>query len=271
MAVYAEAHGIGDVLPGRWRRVAADECAGDAALSVLAGMASVGEIYACADWPAYQALSAELAGTHNAWPETPRISYDSTLYVQALWRRLGAMVYLRCAPALQAWADGVLHRHCGERPVVALHLKNVPNGTGASNARQAVWHTFLNTATENYGTGFLLIGDDRVEARISGLPGVLSARAIGADSFSRHLALLMQADAFMGMMSGPCNGAIFSDKPYAIFKHPDHHRDEMLSEIGDQDHYCFAQPGQRVLRVEETPEILLAELARMPFLLGGEA
>src|SRR2546422_7475000 len=38
--------------------------------------------------------------------------------------------------------------------------------------------------------------------------------------------LISLADGFMGMASGLCQMAIFGRKPYAIFKHPDHHRSE---------------------------------------------
>jgi hypothetical protein len=54
--------------------------------------------------------------------------------------------------------------------------------------------------------------------------------------------------------------------PYAVFKNPTHHKEEMLDEIGKNDHYPFAHKFQKVLRTKETVNLLLAELDDMPFL-----
>ena len=62
-----------------------------------------------------------------------------------------------------------------------------------------------------------MLGGDEIPPPIATLPNVAVARQMGAVALSDHLAMIEAADAFMGMMSGPSNFALF-DKPYAIFK-----------------------------------------------------
>ena len=57
---------------------------------------------------------------------------------------------------------------------------------------------------------------------------------------------------FLGMASGPCNVAIFSKIPYAIYKNPDHHSKEMKRELGTKDHFSFAGSYQKIYRMKET-------------------
>ena len=273
VAVDAQSHGIKNVLAGGWRCLDINEC-NDAALSVIAGIETVDKIYACGGDAGFQALSSQLAMTHMTWPLTGRSGlpapYDTIKYVQALWKEAGQFAPLKFCPHLREWADETIWNQFGKRPTVGLHLKNVPyQGAGPiSLANKSVWCEFLSAASGQYEIGFLLLGDDPVEESIRKLPNVALASELGADSFGKHLALLGQCAGFMGMMSAVCNLALFSDIPYAIFKNPDHHRDEMLSEMGVNDHYPFATQHQKILRVNETTALLLAELARMPFIKG---
>lgn len=274
VAVDAQSHGIKNVLAGGWRCLDANEC-NDAALSAVAGIETVDKIYACGGDAGFQALSSQLAISHMTWPLAGRdglpAPYDTIKYVQALWKETGQFVPLKFRSYLREWADEAILKQFGKRPTVGLHLKNVPyqGAASISLADKSVWYEFLSVASDRYEIGFLLLGDDPVEASILKLPNVALASEIGADSFGKHMALLGQCAGFMGMMSAICNLALFSDIPYAIFKNPDHHREEMLSEIGVNDHYPFATQHQKILRVNETTALLLAELARMPFAKGS--
>jgi hypothetical protein len=174
----------------------------------------------------------------------------------------------RLDPQLRNWARATLRLFFNGAPIVGLHLKQVTGYLGDSPislANESVWFEFLSEAAEKFEIKFLLLGSDPVSKNIQILPNVCLAQEIGADSFGKHLALLSECNCFMGMMSAICNLALFSDLPYCIFKNPDHHRLEMLAEIGSGDRYPFATPFQKVIRENETPERLLSELVSMPF------
>ena len=134
-------------------------------------------------------------------------------------------------------------------------------------ANESVWYEFLTNAASQFDIQFLLLGDDPICGEIQALPHVTLARNIGADNFCKHLALLSECAGFMGMMSSIFNLALFSDLPYVVFKNPDHHRQEMILEIGINDHYPFATKYQKIIRENETSARLLEELRRMPFIL----
>ena len=94
------------------------------------------------------------------------------------------------------------------------------------------------------------------------LPNVILSRDYGS-SLSRDLALIQTASIFMGMTSGPCNMALFSDIPYAIYKNPDHDVEEMAIELGKADRFPFAMPFQKIMRIFETGDNLMAEFANL--------
>jgi hypothetical protein len=271
IAVNAATHGVKNILEGDFRLLDSNDTM-DAALSVLDGIEIVKHIYLCDGNIGFQALSLELTNTHLTWPLVERIylakPYDTTLYVQKLWKETGRFESLKFHSYLREWASKTIRNQFGQYPVVGLHLKQMTGfeGTGSiSLADELVWGEFLSVVAGQYRIKFLLLGDDPVGKNIKQLPNIILAREIGADSFTKHLALLAECAGFMGMMSSVCNFALFSDIPYAIFKNPEHHKNEMLEELAGQNNYLFATQFQRVLRVKETPALLLAELARMPF------
>lgn len=274
VAVDSASHGVQNILEGKFRLLDSNDGM-DAALVVLGGIEIVKNIYVCGGNAGFQALASELTNTHLAWPLLGRTDlvtpYDTTLYVQALCQITGRFKPLKFHFILQEWAHKIMRDQFGQYPVVGLHLKQLIGYQGTdviSQADESVWCEFLSIVATQYKIKFLLLGDDPIGKCIQKLPNVALAREIGADNFAKHLALLSECAGFMGMMSAVCNLAIFSDIPYAIFKNPEHHKKEMLAEIGDKDFYPFATQFQRVLRIKETAALLLAELTRMPFTKG---
>jgi len=160
------------------------------------------------------------------------------------------------------WANGFFDSIApGVR--IAVHLKQDAADKGKSNANAAAWHSFLSRAAQDEKVTFVLIGDDKVDPQILALPNVIRAADQAGATLAGHLAVIQESNAFMGMMSGPCNLALFGSKPYTIYKNPEHHQAEMLAEIGAADGYPFAHSDQRVLRAHETTDLLWAEFHRL--------
>ena len=198
--------------------------------------------------------------THLTWPSVEywcsEREIDTTFRLQEAFIATREFVPLRLRPFAVERARQQLRQI--EPPVVAVHLKNVPGSQ--SNANHSAWRSFF---TQAGGQGeFLLIGDDTVPSDICALPNVTIAQEID-DDLVFHMALVQEADSFMGLMSGPCNFALVNNKPYRVFKNPDHHEKEMKIELGTGNSYPFAHPNQQVIRQSETSELLFQEFRAM--------
>lgn len=171
--------------------------------------------------------------------------YDTTQITSLLHKESGEM------PSLDFKQNNSYVTSLENKFTVSLHLKNASKGDVESNANFPVWKDFIHSNDIQ----FLLIGSDIVPEDIKCLPNVTSLQDEGL-SILEQLTCIQQSSAFMGMASGPANVAILSKIPYAIFKHPLHHADIMQKEIGDADHYDFAEQNQNILRKHETSELL---------------
>ena len=128
--------------------------------------------------------------------------------------------------------------------ITAIHLKRQSTNREESNADSDAWKSLFE---ENMASRFFLLGNDLIPDEILELPNVISAKQLNM-SLAAQLAFCSIADGFLGMASGVCPGAIFSDVPYIIFKHPNHHTKEMEDEIGNADHFPFAKNKQKLWR-----------------------
>jgi hypothetical protein len=271
IAINASSHGIFSLPDGEFVVLEDGEIT-DSALSILNGVDNVNNVYLCGGRSGFQALKNFLSETHLSWPQENRLAltsvYDTTQYVQALWRATGRIMPLQLRDHIRIWARECIQRKFGGVPVVGLHLKKVLGYQGhdsISLANESAWFDFLVAVEVQSDIQFILLGDDSVSGSIQALPNITLARNIGADNFCKHLALLSECSGFMGMMSAISNMALFSDIPFTIFKNPDHHREEMLLEMGVDDRYPFSTPYQKVIRETESSFRLLTELGKMPF------
>ncbi len=229
-------------------------------MTVVRAMSGVDGCHACFDRQALDEVMGLIRGGCLLWPDFGTLlagghSYDSTAAIREFHARTGTIPRLSVSAARLAWARSYLNAKAGGRLAIAVHMKNNPRISGQSNADLASWHAFISSCRRNVPAHFFLIGDDATNAAFRALPNVTVARDDGV-AIDGYLALIQAAGLFMGMMSGPANMALFGSKPYLIFKHPDHHAEEMAQELGDADHYPFALPDQRVLRMWDTAENL---------------
>lgn len=266
IALNAESYNEANVPEGSFRILSESDNT-DPAISILRNIDSVRQIYLCGGGLGFKALTLNLNSTHLIWPLVKH-NYDTTLHIQKLWKIIGRIQSLNFNQDIQYWANNLLRSHFENYPLIGLHLKRIIGYDGndmISQADQSIWYEFLLEASLQYKIKFILLGDDPVNPNIKRLPNVAIAREIGADNFAKHLALLSKCSGFMGMMSSICNFVIFSDIPYAIFKNPSHHKNEMDIEIGKKNYYPFANQFQKVFRAYETKNLLLSQLKGMPF------
>ena len=200
---------------------------------------------------------------HILWPpgnEQHLIShkYGSTIFVQKFFAERGFIPHLSCKNDLLRWATSFTDQYVTPSLPVVVHLKNNPNLKGCSNANFKSWYNFFLSCYGQYDVRFILIGNEPIDPQITHLPNVLVARDWESD-LSRDLALIQTSYIFMGMSSGPCNMALFSDIPYVIYKNPDHDVEEMELELGTNIRFPFATPVQKFLRIFETPQGLMSE------------
>ncbi len=242
-------------------------CKDSALLSVLLDMEGVGVCYLCDTIPALRDFVRASPYSYVTWPtlnEEGLVShrYASTMFAQKFYRENGFIPHLSCKAEFIRWAMQLVERYVIPCVSVVVHLKNNRNEQGCSNADSDAWLTFFEVCHQQYDVMFILIGNEDIDQRVRKLPNILVVRDFGSN-LSRDLALIQTASIFMGMASGPCNMALFSDIPYVIYKNPDHHAKQMTLELDKGNRFPFATPSQKVLLALETRENLTSEFAHL--------
>lgn len=185
-------------------------------------------------------------------------SYHSTKRVAALSRALHCRPLLSWGKTLQLKAHTFLAHSV--RPTVCLHLKRVaPFAEEQSNAAATTWLPFLKTALEATEVQFLLLGDDPPFPELTQNERILHAGQLGL-SLPLQLCIAAHAQGYLAMASGLASAALFSNTPYALFKHPAHHAEAMQDELGEADHLSFAGNNQKILREIPTENTLMSAL-----------
>jgi hypothetical protein len=196
-------------------------------------------------------VTAEPLEPDAGWPalaerQEPGFSHFSFQRILRLHAEHGVIPRLRWTPALLAEAAAIRRHFVGR--LVCVHLRSVaPFAPEESNADGKVWSGFFR---EHAGLGrisFLLLGDDPLPPGLGPVAGVARAADLGIP-LAQQLALAAQADGFLGMASGLCTAANFSDTPHVVFKHPAHHSAAMHAELGEADQFPFSFPRQRLWR-----------------------
>lgn len=181
---------------------------------------------------------------------------DTTLYIQRFYKEKGYIPHLAMKKELVDWAKKFYKTKIKNKLPVVVHLKrNAKNGE-QSNADLTQWYNFFKRSLQFSDIKYILIGNEAVSEDIESLPNVLFAQKHGSN-LAKDLALIQTAYFFMGMASGPCNMAILSDVPYVIFKDPKHHTEEMKRELGNKDHFVFAEKNQNFIRKHHTTVMLM--------------
>lgn len=183
-------------------------------------------------------------------------SYFAFLRTIALHAQTGLKPRLQWRESQRALALEV-RRHFPGR-LYCVHLRSVaPFAPEESNADGPAWNAFFQRRAAAGRCDFLLIGDDPLPAGLELRPGVtrVAGSQLGLD-LATQLALIGICDGFLGMASGLCTAANFSETPHVIFKHPAHHAAEMARELGAAQAFPFAGERQQIWRREASAAVL---------------
>jgi ADP-heptose:LPS heptosyltransferase len=180
----------------------------------------------------------------RVWPNKNQLninSYsESTLSVQSMYLKHKSLEYLKMPPFVLDYAKKWIKKNIKTSLFVTVHLKNNPHNT-KSNAQLKQWKIFFeHCRNSNFPIIFVLIGNDEFDEDINKLSNVIITQLHGGN-LELDLALIQLSYFFMGMSSGPCNMALFSGVPYLIWKHPNHHVNEMKREFQGHDKFVFAK------------------------------
>ena len=194
------------------------------------------------------------------WPTSHMDKYlsysGSTLAVQKLWQKTCKLINLISPINIRKQAQEWIKKYVYNSIPIIVHLKNSQTDT-KSNANHESWiELFKYCEDKKLPVKFVVIGNDPYDPQLLNCSNVIITQLHGG-YIELELALIPNSLFFMGMSSGPCNMAIMSDHPYLIWKHPDHHVEEMTHEFQDQKQFPFANQYQYFIRDWDTPENLI--------------
>ena len=149
---------------------------------------------------------------------------------------------------LLLWDKKILHNKLSffkkfkKKNIFSVHLKYIKPYNHIGNANLNLWKNFFN---DNKDSIFLIIGHDDYPKKFK-CKNLIFVKDVFKD-LALQLALVQKTDAFIGTASGVTTAANFSDKPYIIFKEPNHDKSQILKELKKKN-YLFAKKGQKIIR-----------------------
>lgn len=203
------------------------------------------------------------------WPQKQEFFSNETNFTL---QKINSLCKNSSLPPFLLWPNEIIQsakkilKECGGKKLIVCHLKNVNHHREESNAHAQSWRLFFE---QTRYCSFILLGSDVVPFGTRGLPHLYLAQKEGVP-LAVQLALCGLAQGFIGMASGVSTAAIFSPSPYVIFKHPLHHPEEMDREIGEKDHFDFANSKQKLLRQVDSIENICSAFNQY-ILAGTEA
>ncbi len=144
-------------------------------------------------------------------------------------------------------------------PFIILHVRNEIGLNSNWNGDTSLWAQIVEYLIEKNQLSVVAIGADPIPDRLRINPKVVRV-ANQKIPLSTQLALVQKSKGFTGTASGMASAAMFSAVPYLIFKNPRHHVKEMLQELGGEESLNFATDKQKLLRIEESFELMKAYL-----------
>ena len=187
--------------------------------------------------------------------------YGKTTHIKSLLKKTQVFeaLYVKKKHILNAM--DFLKEKLNHKMLITLHLKNNPIHK-KSNANFVDWFHFIKQHSKSDKYTFVIIGNEKVHDDILNLPNVIATSNLGYKLIN-DLALIQLSFLFMGMVSGPCNFALFNKLPYILYKDPDHSIEKMRDELGDHDKFPFALKNQKVFRSIPSPQAIKDEFDKV--------
>jgi hypothetical protein len=133
---------------------------------------------------------------------------------------------------------------------ITIHLKHDPDSK-LSNTKYNLWRNSLNNCKNLNNKNILFVGNDAIKDNLN----------ITGDNFyfsndfnlniSEQLYLVSISSFFIGTASGFCCAANFSNTPYIIIKHPDHHKSLIKKEL-QENKLPFSKFNQNFIFMRQT-------------------
>lgn len=233
------------------------------AISIIRDFSNISRCYFVSSYTEFQRTFQNNNDSYILWPDINEgkfdiYKYSNTRYLQQFFFNNGYIPIINCEEGTLNWVLHFFNMHVYPAVPVVVHLKNNLTTKNCSNADFNAWYGFFKHYVEKTGIKFILVGNEPIDPRILTLSNVVVTKN-HESNISRDLALINQAAIFMGMSSGPCNIAIFSNVPFIIYKNPDHDVEEIKMELGKNIRFPFSTESQKILRMFETVENLIEE------------
>jgi hypothetical protein len=161
----------------------------------------------------------------------------------------------------------------------AMHLKNANGQTEEGASNYGAWLDFFIYAQQQWPSHkFIVFGNDSLEEPLLSevrkgrlLNLVCASEVFSPPEFSLgyELSCMSLCDAYFGSASGLATVAQFSDLPHIILKNVDHHKGDMMQELGLGDRAEFSLSTQKIRRVDQTKMSLIREYEDLEKCLGA--
>lgn len=207
---------------------------------------------------------------YEVWPPLQQYAYGEYLYYRVFnevlfdyFEKQKTLPHLEPRASARTWARAFLERHVGDDIAVTVQLRKNPYNSARDMDNES-WMAFFQFCQGRYPAKFLVIcGRDEVDPRFRECTNVVIAKD-HCTSVEQDLALVYAAAMHMGATSGPGVMAIFSAKPYCLFKSDLRvDRYKGIVQEGDRHALFFAGPAQSFLFGPETPDLIATEFERM--------
>lgn len=137
--------------------------------------------------------------------------------------------------------------------MVAVHLK-LDKKNRLGNAKTKVWFNFFRKL-EHSNTKFIMIGKDDYPKKFYNLKNLYIVSS--KESLLRMLIISKNSKFFLGNATGISAINILNDKPYIIFKHPNHHPKIFKKELNNKNKLLFQTKNQLIINDFENEKTLL--------------
>lgn len=136
---------------------------------------------------------------------------------------------------------------------IAVNLK-IDKKNKLGNAKLSIWFNFFKNL-EKEDSKFVLIGNNKYPKKFYKLKNLIVFPK--KNSLLKTLIISKKCDFFIGNATGISAINILNNKPYLIFKHPNHHPKIFKKELLDKKKLLFQTKNQFIINKFENEKILL--------------